>query len=105
MGEPRKIEVENVNTPGRTTRLDADKYAAMRASLLAVLPAAPPGLNQAEMAAAVVPHLPAALFPGGAKAAWWAKTVQLDLEAKGLLRRVSSPRPTRWYRTSGASKA
>ncbi len=105
MTRPRKIEVENVNTPGRTTRLDADKHAAMRAALLKVLPAEPPGLNQAEMAAAVVPHLPAELFPHGAKAAWWAKTVQLDLEAKGLLERVSSPRPTRWHRASGGPQA
>jgi hypothetical protein len=30
-------------------------------------------------------HLPQNLFPGGAKAGWWAKTVQLDLEARGLL--------------------
>lgn len=30
-------------------------------------------------------HLPESLFPGGAKAGWWTKAVQLDLEAKGLI--------------------
>jgi hypothetical protein len=29
---------------------------------------------------AVKEHLPEDVFPGGAKANWWAKTVQLDLK-------------------------
>jgi hypothetical protein len=27
---------------------------------------------------------------GGAKAGWWAKTVQLDLEARGIIKRVKT---------------
>ena len=38
-----------------------------------------------ELRAALDPHLDQALFPGGAKAGWWLKCVQLDLEAKGIL--------------------
>src|SRR5229473_4857136 len=34
--------------------------------------------------------LPEDLFPGAAKANWWAKTVQLDLEAKGVIVRDKS---------------
>jgi hypothetical protein len=30
-------------------------------------------------------HLPEELFPGGAKAGWWTKAVQLDLEAKKVI--------------------
>ncbi|MGD8604711.1 MAG: hypothetical protein PVF49_09080, partial [Anaerolineales bacterium] len=56
-----------------------------------------PGLNQAEIREAVVPHLPGDLYPGGAKAGWWAKTVQLDQEAKGALMREAT-KPLRWYR-------
>ena len=93
-----RIAIQNVNVPGRSTRVDAAKYEAMRSALLKVLPAKPPGLTQAEMFAAVVPHLPAALFPGGAKASWWAKTVQLDLEAKRIVARQNS-KPLRWHRT------
>jgi len=48
---------------------------------------------------AVVPHLPDDLFPGGAKAGWWSKAVQLDLEAKGVIARESS-KPLRWYRNA-----
>jgi hypothetical protein len=95
--DPVRIVVENVNHPGQSTRVDAAKYAAMRSALLKALPARAPGLTQAEMLHAVLRHLPREHFPGGAKAGWWAKTVQLDLEAKGLLVREAS-RPLRWHR-------
>lgn len=91
-----RITVENVNVPGYTTRLDATMYTAMRRALLEVLPSQPPGLTQAEMLQAVVPHLPQELFPGGAKAGWWAKSVQLDLEAKGIVEREPT-KPLRWH--------
>ncbi len=56
--------------------------SGMRSALVGVLPSEPPGLKQTETREAVVSRLPEGLFPGGAKAGWWAKTVQLDLEAK-----------------------
>lgn len=95
-----RITVENVNVPGYTTRLDATMYQTMRAALLKVLPPKQPGLTQDEMRRAVVPHLPTFLFPGGAKAGWWAKAVQLDLEAKGLVVREAT-KPLRWHRKPG----
>lgn len=98
-----KVEVENVNVPGRTTRVDGPMYRAARAALLRALPDAPPGLTQAEMIAATKDHLPEDLFPGGAKAGWWVKCVQLDLEAKGLVVRDASAKPLRWRRGPGAS--
>ena len=96
-GAVEKITVENVNVPGYTTRLDAVMYGAMRRAIFKVLPAKAPGLTQTEIRSAVVPHLPKDLFPDGAKAGWWAKAVQLDLEAKKLLAREPS-RPLRWHR-------
>jgi len=98
MPKPDTIEVENVNTPGRVANVNAEKYAAMRQALLQALPAEGPGLTQAEMVEAVLPFLPPALWPGGAKAGWWVKTVQLDLEAKGLVLRDRASRPLRWRR-------
>ncbi len=92
-----KIVVENVNTPGRTTRVNAAKYTAMREAYLHVLPTASPGMTQAEVMDAVKPHLPEALFPGGATSGWWVKTVQLDLEAKRLVAREPT-RPLRWHK-------
>lgn len=82
-----KITVENVNTPGRTERVNADKYHAMRDAMMAILPEGAPGLTAAEIQDRVKPHLPEAHFPGGKTAGWWVKCVQLDLEAKGVMTR------------------
>jgi len=95
-----RIAIENVVSPGRTYRVDRAKYEAMRAALLAVLPAGPPGLTPAEAQRALVPLLPADLFPGGAKAGWWMKAAQLDLEAKRVIARVDRP-PVRLFRCGG----
>jgi hypothetical protein len=69
----------------------------MKEAMLKVLPAEAPGLTQAQVREAVVPHLPQELYPGGAKVGWWSKTVQLDLEAKGVLVRETT-KPLRWHR-------
>lgn len=95
---PGRVTIENVNHPGRTTTADAGMYEAMRDAMLEVLPPSAPGLTQGELRDAVIPHLPDDLFPGGAKAGWWAKSVQLDLEAKGVIEREAS-RPLRWHRS------
>lgn len=92
-----KIEVENPNT-GRKERLDRAKYEAMRNALLPILPDAPPGLKVAEAKEALLPRLDQNLFPGGAKAGWWLKAVQLDLEAKGIIARAAGS-PVRLHRT------
>lgn len=92
-----RIRVTSVNAPGWTHEVDAIKYEAMRKALMKVLPRKAPGLTQKEMWTAVRPHLPAAEFPGGAKAAWWAKSVQLDQEAKRTIVREDC-KPLRWHR-------
>lgn len=79
------IEVENVNHPGQVRLVTAAMYEPMKRAILKVLPAQPPGITLTELNERVPAHLPEDLFPAGAKAGWWAKTVQLDLEAKGLI--------------------
>ena len=91
-----KIAVENVNHPGKTTNVDAEKYNATKAAFLKGLPKSAPGLTQAECKEAIRPHMPEKLFPGGDKIGWWQKCVQLDLEAKGVLVREDS-KPLRWH--------
>ena len=87
-----KIDVKNVNHPGHIKWVDAAMYASMKRAYLQVLPKIGPGLTLAEIAERLLEHLPEKLFPGGAKAGWWAKTVQLDLEAKGaIVREKCSP--------------
>lgn len=73
-------------------------YTAMRRAMLQALPKSEPGVTLAELREALLPKLPAALFPGGAKAGWWLKTVQLDLEAKGVAVRTKSS-PLRLHRS------
>ena len=57
---------------------------------LKVLPKTAPGLSADHVRQQVLAHLPETLFPGGAKAGWWTKAVQLDLEAKGIIVRESA---------------
>lgn len=92
-----KIVVENINTPGRTTRVNKAKYDAMRAALMAVLPDEAPGMKVADALCALKPHLPQNLFPKGKTSGWWQKSVQLDLEAKGIIKRADS-KPVQLYR-------
>lgn len=92
-----KIEIENVGQPGKTYSADAAKYEAMKEAILKVLPAASPGLTVAEVQSRVVAQLPESLFPGGATSGWWMKAVQLDLEAKGIVKRTKTS-PLRLHR-------
>jgi hypothetical protein len=85
-----KIQIQNVNSPGRVVRVDRAKYVAMKEALLSVLPKNLPGLTVAEAKAELLPLLPEALFPEGAKAGWWLKATQLDLEAKGVIQRENT---------------
>lgn len=85
----RKIDVQNVVSPGPVQSVDADKYEATRDAYLSVLTSEAPGMTPAEIKAALTPKLPEDLFPGGATAGWWAKCVQLDLEAKGVIERAA----------------
>lgn len=95
--DSEKVVVQNINVPSHTTRVNAEKYNAMKLAFLNVLPASAPGLTQKEIQEKVVLFLPESLFPGGAKSGWWAKTVQLDLEAKDIVVREHS-KPLRWHK-------
>ena len=91
-----RVTVRNPNVPGSSSTVDAIKYHAMKQALIQALPHKSPGLTQAEMFNAVLPYLPDEIFPGGAKAGWWVKCVQLDLEAQNILVRETS-KPLRWH--------
>ena len=97
MTEGGKIEIANVLQPGHRYRVDKARYGAMRQALMAVLPGPPAALTVAEAKAALLPVLDQALFPGGDKAGWWLKAVQLDLEAKGEIARMPGS-PVRLHR-------
>ena len=85
-----RVEIENFTSPGHVVRVDRAKYEAMRDALLRVLPDSAPGYTVAQAKEQLLPLLPDALFPGGEKAGWWLKAVQLDLEAKDVVRRENT---------------
>jgi len=96
--EGPKVIIHNVNVPGWQGKVDAAKYEAMKTAVLQILPRQAPGLTQTEMRNKVVFHLPEHLFPGGEKADWWSKCVQLDLEYDGVIERERDAKPLRWHR-------
>lgn len=87
MTNESQVSVQNAVSPGHVRNLNAGKFEAMKAAYLKVLPSTEPGLTPREIQSALLEHLPRDLFPEGAKAGWWAKSVQLDLEAKGVIAR------------------
>ena len=99
MNTSDRIEVRNISSPHHITHVDRAKYMAMHDALLAVLPTEPPGMTPAQAQTALLPQLDPTLFPGGSKAGWWMKCVQLDLEFKGVIARAAKP-PVRLYRTT-----
>lgn len=80
-----KVAVENVNVPGQVTNVDAAKYNAMKDAMMKVMSS--DAMTAHDIKEAAKAHLPEDLFPGGATSGWWQKTVQLDLEAKGVVQR------------------
>jgi len=92
-----KVAVRNINHPGRTTLLDKAAYEDMKKAMLKVIPRRSPGLTPDDIHREVLPLLSRETFPGGARAGWWAKCVQLDLEARGLIVRAPT-RPLRLTR-------
>ncbi|MEM1235504.1 MAG: hypothetical protein AAGI10_00955 [Pseudomonadota bacterium] len=94
-----KIEVQNINAPNYVTDVDRAKYQAMRDALLGALATDAPGKTAAEMKSELLKTLDQEVFPGGEKAGWWMKCVQLDLEAKGLVLRANT-KPLRFRKVT-----
>lgn len=92
-----KIEIESITSPDHKQRVDRAKYTDMRDALLKVLPTDTAGMKVADAKVALLPHLSDDLFPEGAKAGWWLKAVQLDLEAKGIIERGAT-KPVRLFK-------
>ncbi|UVC07562.1 hypothetical protein IHQ71_20500 [Rhizobium sp. TH2] len=82
-----KIDIENVNHPSKTYSVDAGIYGLVRQAWLDVLAGGDKPLTLAEIVERLAVRLPGETFTDGAGLGWWSKTVQLDLEAKGLVKR------------------
>lgn len=88
--EREMIQALHPDPQKRGPRVRRRAYEAYREALLQVIPAHPEGVPFGELAAAVASRVPAEVraetSPG-----WWATTVKLDLEARGLIERVPGP--------------
>ena len=92
-----KIEIENINVPGKVSRVEKTKYEEIKRCLMSVLPEQAPGLSHSQIVEACKSEASDTLFPNGEKLGWWTKTVQLDLEAKSALKRHTG-KPLSWYK-------
>jgi uncharacterized protein YndB with AHSA1/START domain len=79
------------------TRIDAVRYQAMKAAILEVVPGDGDGVTFASLPKLVAKKLPKDAFRG-ASIMWYATTVKLDLEARGLITRVAGTTPQRLVR-------
>jgi len=96
------IATRNPGAGKKAPRVDAARYEAMRAAILAVVPRKGDGIPFAALPRLVAASLPKDAFRG-ASVPWYVATVKLDLEARGLLRRVPGSRPQRLLRAGSGS--
>ncbi|MDH4260556.1 MAG: hypothetical protein OEW16_09695 [Gammaproteobacteria bacterium] len=102
----RRIRTHNVNcASGKGGRsIAADVYDAAKRAILETVPKGKVGITFPELLAEVSRRVPRRLF-AGKSVAWYATTVKLDLEARGLIARVPGARPQRLVRKERASGA
>jgi hypothetical protein len=95
------IATRNPRAGKKAPRVNAARYEAMRGAILAVVPGKGEGIPFAALPRLVAGRLPKDVFRG-ASVPWYVATVKLDLEARGLLRRVPGSRPQRLLRAGRA---
>jgi len=96
------IQARNINHPEHRENLNAEKYRIMRSAILAVLPASD-WMSFSDMEVELQAYLadqevPQSLFPKPGSVRWYAKAVQLDLEARGEIERQAKRSPLRLRR-------
>lgn len=91
------IQARNVNHPNHRGSLKAEKYKLIREAMLWALPTdewmAFNALEDKVRAYLKEQAVPKALFPKPGSVRWYTKSVQLDLEARGEIERLSEKSP------------
>jgi hypothetical protein len=93
----KTVATKNPGTDKKPPRIDAARYEAMKAAILAVIPCDAEGVTFASLPKLVGPRLPGDVF-AGASIPWYVATVKLDLEARGLIERLPGKPPQRLRR-------
>ena len=91
------IQARNVNHPEHRENLKADKYHIIRRAMLESLSESA-WLSFSDLEDRIRAHLierdvPKSLFPKAGSVRWYAKAVQLDLEARGEIERQPKKSP------------
>lgn len=92
------VRTKNVNDGSRGFAVTEDKYELIRKAILATVPSTKDGVSFKELVASVRGHVPKELFPKRGSVSWYTKVVQLDLEAKGQIKRIPGVTPQRLRR-------
>ncbi|WP_420645294.1 DUF6958 family protein [Candidatus Leptofilum sp.] len=100
------IKAQNVNHPDHRHNLKEEKYTIIREAMLATLPDdSSDGMPFLEMELKVAAYLadknvPKEMFPKPGSVRWYCKSVQLDLEARGIIERLPKKSPIRLRKTN-----
>ena len=102
----RKVDrILTLNATGaRGVNIGRDKYETMKKAILEVITSDREGTPFKDLSKLVKPLLPGMGFPPEASVSWYTTVVKLDLEARGLIERVSGARPQRVRRRRGKRK-
>ena len=95
--QEQRIEALHPDPKKRGTTVSREMYEAVRKAVLDAVPDEEPGLPFMDLAREVERRAPRRLFEN-ASVSWYATTVKLDLEARGLIRRVPGVSPQRLVR-------
>ena len=89
------VQTRSISAGPGAARMSARRYKDVRAAILKVVPASARGIAFNDLPAAVAKVIPKE-FDGSVS--WYATTVKLDLEARGLIERILGASPQRLRR-------
>ena len=94
------IQLRHPDPTKKTARIASDAYAVARRTVLAVVPAAEPGITLPAYLDEMEAKLPKAKgWDPSLSPRWYAMAMKLDLEARGELKRVKAKPPQRLVRS------
>ena len=93
-----RVKVLHPDPNRKGTRISRVMYEAVREAILGAVPNGEPGLPFKDLTGEVEKCVPKHLFQS-ASVSWYTVTVKLDLEARGLVKRLPGSRPQRLIRS------
>ena len=92
-----RVEALHPDPKKKGTRISREMYEAVREAILDAVAGEVPGLRFVDLSREVERRAPKGLFEN-ASVGWYTTTVKLDLEARGLIKRVPGVSPQRLVR-------